>query len=86
MSARTLSRLFPGPRLRGPLMEASVPGGAHLLAHRAGAPTAARTGGQCSSRVGLISYVLAIGALMHHGRHAPVPRGVPIVVVTHLYN
>jgi hypothetical protein len=56
MSARTLSRLFPGPRLRGPPMEASVPGGAHLLAHRAGAPLAARTGGQCSSRVGLASY------------------------------
>ena len=53
-SARTLSLLF--PPTRGPPMEASVPGGAHLLAHRAGAPLAARTGGQCSSRVGLASY------------------------------
>ena len=30
----------------------------------------ARTGGRCSSRVGLASFVLAIGTLMHHGRHA----------------
>ena len=41
MSARTVFRLFPGPRLRGPPMEASVLGSAHLLAHRAGAPTTA---------------------------------------------
>ena len=53
-SARTLSRLFPATR--DPPMEASVPGGARLLAHRAGAPPAACTGGQCSSRVGLASY------------------------------
>ena len=68
-------------------MEASVPGGARLLAHRAGAPTTARTGGQPSipgsawprTLVWAIRDVLAIGALMHHGRHAPVPREVPIL-------
>ena len=64
-SARTLSRLFPATR--GPTMEASVPGGTLSwpigLAHH----LSALTGGRCSPRVGLASYVFAIGALLQHG-------------------
>ena len=81
MSARTLSRLFPGPRLRGPLMEASVPGGAlswpiglaHLGRRAKGGSVPP---GSAWPRT-LVRDVLAIGALMHHGRHAPVPRRGP---------
>ena len=55
--------------------------GCPLLARRAGAPLAARTGGQCSPRVGLASYVLAIGALLHHGTPMRPSSRVPLSCV-----
>ena len=47
---------FSRPPAAGPSDGGVSAWGAHILAHRAGAPLAARTGGQCSSRVGLASY------------------------------
>ena len=87
MSARTLSRLFPGPRLRGPLMEASVPGlpiswpiGLAHLWRRAQGGSVPPGSAWPRTLVWAIRDVLAIGALMHHGRLRARPRCGP-----HLY-